>query len=467
MNNLKCLSFLIVFFFAIFLSFGFNKNYNLIQDIEHDSIMQFREYAKIYADSVNVDKALNYASKYIRATKDLSIINDHFFKEIVHTDAYQNFKVRYKSNFNLLSLLYLFSGFLGLFLCIMLNLKKGIKRSSTMLMSLFMVFHSLFIIHLSIYLINCQYFFPNTLLASTTFTLLYGPLIFLYFKTIISDYKLQWKDILHLIPTIGLLIYILPFYVLSSDEKFNIMFNQEDILVFEAKFIIVAKVISLCIYGFLTYKLYKENVKQEEEKTNKLLWQRNIIGMYVLYTIIFILYSTTTSGYFDFPLFFHLQIVVMVALVFYVSYISYVQPEIFKGEVKLVVDPGNIFKYKTSSLTPSYSNELKDELYKILEKEKIYKEDGVNLNMLSERLGTSRHNTSQIINEHFDMNFFELMNKFRIDEAVEMIKNKGDEKLTIIDIAYKVGFNNKVTFNKAFKKRFDVTPTQYIKSLED
>lgn len=463
----KCLPFFFLFFSAFFLGFGSNENDGFIQEIEHDSILQFREYAKIYADSVYAERAINYAEKYIRSTKDLSIINDHFFKEIAHTDAYQNFKVRYKTNFSFLSLLYLFSGFLGLFLCIMLNLKKGIKRSSTMLMSLFMVFHSLFIVHLSIYLINCQYFFPNTLLASTTFTFLYGPLIYLYFKTVSSDYKLKWKDMLHLLPTLGLLIYIIPIYLLNSDEKFNIMFNQEDILVFEAKFIIAAKIISLCVYGFLTYKLYKKNVEKEEEKTNELLWQRNIIGMYVLYTIIFILYSTTTSGYFDFALFFHLQIVVMVALVFYVSYISYVQPEIFKGEVKLVVDPGNLFKYKTSSLTPSYSSELKDQLLKILEQDKIYKEDGVSLNMLSERLGTSRHNTSQIINEHFDMNFFELMNKFRIDEAVEMIKNKGDKKLTIIDIAYKVGFNNKVTFNKAFKKRFDVTPTQYIKSLED
>lgn len=465
--KIHCLPFFVIFFCTISIGFGFNKSYNLIQEIEQDSTLQFREYAKIYADSVYAEKALDYAEKYIRSTKDLSIINDHFFKEITHTDAYQNFKIRYKSNFSFLALLYLFSGFLGLFLCIMLNLKKGIKRSSTMLMSLFMVFHSLFIIHLSIYLINCQYLFPDTLLASTTFTLLYGPLIYLYFKTIISDYKLKWKDALHLIPTIGLLIYILPFYLLSSDEKFAIMFNQEDILVDEAKFIIAAKIISLCVYGYLTYKLYIVNKNREEEKSNALLWQRNIIGMYVLYVITFILYSTITSGYFDSPLFFHLQIVVMVALVFYVSYISYVQPEIFKGKVKLVVDPGNLFKYKTSSLTPSYSSELKDELLKILEKEKIYKEDGVNLNMLSERLGTSRHNTSQIINEHFDMNFFELMNKFRIDEAVELIKNKGDEKLTIIDIAYKVGFNNKVTFNKAFKKRFDVTPTQYIKSLED
>jgi AraC-like DNA-binding protein len=57
------------------------------------------------------------------------------------------------------------------------------------------------------------------------------------------------------------------------------------------------------------------------------------------------------------------------------------------------------------------------------------------------------------------------MNKYRIDEAVQLITKEKDNNLTIIDIAYKVGFNNKVTFNKSFKKELSVTPTQYIKAL--
>lgn len=151
-------------------------------------------------------------------------------------------------------------------------------------------------------------------------------------------------------------------------------------------------------------------------------------------------------------------------MVFYVAYITYVQPEIFKGQVKLV-DPIGLFKYKSSALTPSFSLELKEDLLSLLNKDKIYKESGISLDLLSEKLGTSRHNTSQVINEHFNMNFYELMNKFRIDEAVELIKNEKDNNLTIIDIAYKVGFNNKVTFNKSFKKALSVTPSEYIKSL--
>ena len=88
------------------------------------------------------------------------------------------------------------------------------------------------------------------------------------------------------------------------------------------------------------------------------------------------------------------------------------------------------------------------------------------MTILSERLGTSRHNTSQIINEHFNMNFFELINKYRIAEALEIIKEDSNNNLSMIDVAYEVGYNNKVTFNKSFKKYAFSTPTQFLKSLQ-
>jgi len=428
-----------------------------------DIVIEYRNLARMYADSLQEDKAVNYAEKYIRATSDLSIINDHFFSKISHTDIYLNFKSNYKPKFDTLPLFYLFSALLGLFIFVILNLKKGVNRVSTFLMSLFILLNSLFILHLSLYLINCQYYFPNTLLFSTVFPLVYGPLIYFYFKITAIDYNIKWIDALHLIPAIGLLIYISPFYALSSLDKFIILFDQEDILINEANLIMAAKIISLVIYAFLTYRIYSES-KQTSKKDFNLIWQRNIIAIYVTYVVVYALYTTITSGFFDFPIFFHLQILIVVGLVFYVAYVTYVQPEVFKGEVKLV-DPIDLFKYKSSALTTSYSLELKEELLSLLNKDKIYKESGISLDLLSEKLGTSRHNTSQVINEHFNMNFYELMNKFRIDEAVELIKNEKDNNLTIIDIAYKVGFNNKVTFNKSFKKALSVTPSEYIKSL--
>ena len=95
--------------------------------------------------------------------------------------------------------------------------------------------------------------------------------------------------------------------------------------------------------------------------------------------------------------------------------------------------------------------------------EKIYLKNDVSLDVIAERLNTTRHNASQVINEHFGLNFFDLINKYRIQDAVEILQN--DTSRTIIDVAYQVGFNNKVTFNKSFKRFLSQTPTQYLGSL--
>jgi AraC-like DNA-binding protein len=122
-------------------------------------------------------------------------------------------------------------------------------------------------------------------------------------------------------------------------------------------------------------------------------------------------------------------------------------------------------KYKNSGLTDSYSIELKKEILKLLDDDKIYRENDLSLTSLADRVGTNRHGASQVINEHFGLNYFELINQYRINEAIEMFKEDTERKQSIIDVAYAVGFNNKVTFNKAFKKIMDSTPSQYLKTL--
>ena len=83
----------------------------------------------------------------------------------------------------------------------------------------------------------------------------------------------------------------------------------------------------------------------------------------------------------------------------------------------------------------------------------------LNLDKLSELTGTNKHCLSQAINEHLDMNFFEYLNSLRIEEAKQLLASEKD--YTIIEIAYQVGYNNKVSFNKAFKNLTGFTPTEY------
>jgi len=41
------------------------------------------------------------------------------------------------------------------------------------------------------------------------------------------------------------------------------------------------------------------------------------------------------------------------------------------------------------------------------------------------------------------------------------LREPSSAKVSIIDICFNCGFNNKVSFNNAFKKHHDMTPGQY------
>lgn len=431
-----------------------------------DSITQFKQLAIGHSVKKESEEAVIYIVKYISATADMSILNDHLFDSIKDTAPYQSLIAQYKPKLGPLSIIYLYAGFVGIFLFVVLLFKRSTDRLSTVLIGLFVLFHSLFILHLSLYVVNYQYYLPHTLFMSTTFSFLYGPLLYFYFKRTIYQYKFNWTDLLHLIPSLLLLVYIMPFYMMSANEKFNVMFNQSNLLLPGANTIIMIKLISLVVYGLLILKMYRtKTLADNSTKKNKVLWQRNMVSIYFSYILAYLIYAAIITGIFAYPSLIHLQIIVMVGLVFYVAYISYEQPEIFRGNITLV-DPSNLFKYKKSRLTPTFSEELKEKLLVLLHEEKIFKQNDISLELLSEWLGTNRHNTSQVINEHFGMNFFELINKYRVSEAMEILKSDTHKNLSIIEVAYEVGFNNKVTFNKSFKKQLSQTPTQFITSLQ-
>ena len=46
---------------------------------------------------------------------------------------------------------------------------------------------------------------------------------------------------------------------------------------------------------------------------------------------------------------------------------------------------------------------------------------------------------------------------------MKLLVEDANSNLKIIEVAYETGFNNKATFNKAFKKETSLTPSEFIK----
>ena len=121
-------------------------------------------------------------------------------------------------------------------------------------------------------------------------------------------------------------------------------------------------------------------------------------------------------------------------------------------------------KYEFSSLCERDIARHKDNLINYLEQEKPYIDPDLQLQNLADHLDIPSYQLSQIINTELQQNFYELINSLRIAEAKHRLIDPAKQHITILAIAYDVGFNSKSTFNTAFKKYTKMTPSQYKKS---
>jgi len=86
-------------------------------------------------------------------------------------------------------------------------------------------------------------------------------------------------------------------------------------------------------------------------------------------------------------------------------------------------------------------------------------EPDITLDRLAEALHVMPRDLSMLINRHFGVNYYEFINRYRIEEAKRLLtESKG---VTITDIYLTVGFNSKSVFYTFFKKLEGVTPTKY------
>lgn len=112
----------------------------------------------------------------------------------------------------------------------------------------------------------------------------------------------------------------------------------------------------------------------------------------------------------------------------------------------------------------SKEDESKIRLSEFMEQQKPYLEPGLNLDQLADQFEMNRNDLSALINSSFSVNFFDFVNAYRIKAFVELYNSRKEEdkSTTFIEVAYEVGFNSKSAFNRAFKKQFDQSPSQYF-----
>lgn len=126
-------------------------------------------------------------------------------------------------------------------------------------------------------------------------------------------------------------------------------------------------------------------------------------------------------------------------------------------------------KYASSSLTDEKSLALFRQLEHLMRNEKIYRDNDLTKDKVSELLGTNRTYLSRIINEQTQMSFTYYVNRFRIEEAIRQLSDPTNDT-PLKALASELGFNSLSTFYNLFQSSVGMTPAQYrskVKKIEN
>jgi len=129
------------------------------------------------------------------------------------------------------------------------------------------------------------------------------------------------------------------------------------------------------------------------------------------------------------------------------------QPEL--QEVLQAVTDG---KYQRSALGAEQAASIANKLQQAMEQDQLYLDAALSLPKLARHIGCSANYISQTLNETLGLNFFDYVNRYRVQAAAAQLR---DKDLSVLDIAMNVGFNAKSSFYTAFKKELQQTPSQY------
>ncbi|MCB0364469.1 MAG: AraC family transcriptional regulator [Bdellovibrionaceae bacterium] len=147
------------------------------------------------------------------------------------------------------------------------------------------------------------------------------------------------------------------------------------------------------------------------------------------------------------------------------SYVQLEQSNQHALDSKAVHDDVPSSKYQFSQLNQKHLEEMVERTLNFFASSDDYLDPNFQMSALSKATQVPRHHMSQVLNLGLGMSFYEILNRYRVDEVIRRFKSDEFKGQSILNIAYSVGFNSKSTFNSAFKRQTGKTPSEFRESL--
>jgi len=333
---------------------------------------------------------------------------------------------------------------------------------------------------LLIFLFESEYIFyvPFLFRTGPLFYYLMVPSFYLYLVFVLKKRKrLRWTDSLHLIPSIIYLIDFMPLFLRPAADKLQIInalvnHDQKTVLKFNEGWMMPSRIhflgpviiglVYILFAARMLFQYYRKGIKTKQKQAI-LGWLATALSLYFLLEI-----ASLTIFFFVPAHQWLLTIIAVLGFFFSMSLILFSKPYILYGAYLSDSDPQieTPKRQGQPNLQPEKIRELQ-ERFEVYINEQHFLNPNTNLKEVAGRLGIPSYVLSIFIHQAYQMHFNDVINSHRVNYIREGLTNEQWDTLTLEAVGELAGFNNRITFLNAFKKFAGVTPSQYVKNIQD
>ncbi len=349
---------------------------------------------------------------------------------------------------------------------ILLNKKR--KGLADKILAIWMLILGLHLFLYYLYYIGFYETHPHVQGLLVPLPLVHGPFLLIYVVSLINQdqiiKRLLW---LNYSPAILYYLYLLPKVFLSKEELHQwIHVAETDPSLLSGIFYILVDLSGpvYILWSLILLRKHHNNIGDNFSYTEKinLNWLRNvIIGMAIIWSVVLI------SNLLDERAGANLIYVAVTLFIFLIGYYGTRQGVIFTDNINPAdkTETEAKIKYQKSALREDQAEEYYKKLINHMEVEKSYLETKITLPQLANRLELNPNYVSQVINDRLNQNFYDFINKYRVEEFKKKLNTKTASNYTLLAHGLESGFSSKSSFNEVFKKFTGQTPSEYYRQL--
>lgn len=362
------------------------------------------------------------------------------------------------------------AGFQLILLALVLLLRQSKNRFNRNLLVAFLLTKAFLMIRWFVFRFDLLSYANNMYsyhISSAAFFLL-APLLYFYIRSLCyKNFRFKKSDVIHLILFLLIIVFTTLSVKISLARVENAWYKIFDTRHYQIFWTLnLVQILCYIIAMLNTVYIYQTKLKNRYSSIEKI--NLNWLLMLLVLITLHWLFVTTRAALvvLNITVGNLIQLIDLYSITIFLVFTTIL---VIKGMAQLKIFTGIEDKPKYAELKLP-DTEIQNHINRLthyMTREKPYLTPSLTIEDMSAKLAIPTWQLSQAINQTFNQNFFNFINRYRIEEVKQRLNKAPDNKKTILEILYEAGFNSKSTFNQVFKKHTGMTPSEFKRATQN